>query len=145
VDLPVPQPGLVIRYAYLWRSEEAQGREEGVKDRPCAVVLASQRTGQALTVVVAPITHALPRDPGAAVEIPATVKARLTLDPARSWIITSEVNVFRWPGADIRPIDPRVRSRGYAYGYLPSGLTRAMIDGVRDQMRRGLARIVGRN
>jgi len=70
---------------------------------------------------------------------------RLKLDAARSWIVTSEVNVFRWPGPDIRPIDPRDRSQGYAYGYLPSGLTRAMIDGVREQMRRGSARIVGRD
>ncbi|HEY1936215.1 MAG TPA: hypothetical protein VGG99_29765 [Acetobacteraceae bacterium] len=136
---------MVIRYAFLWRSEEARGREEGVKDRPCAVVLATRRTGQALTVVVSPITHAVPPDPGAAVEIPAAVKARLKLDAARSWIVISEVNVFRWPGTDIRPIDPRDRSQGYAYGFLPSGLTRTTIDGVRDQMRRGVARIVARD
>lgn len=145
MNVPDPQPGLVIRYAYLWRSEEAQGREEGVKDRPCAVVLASRQIGRALTVVVVPITPAPPRDPGAAVEIPAAVKARLKLDPTRSWIITTEVNVFRWPGPDIRPIDPRDHSQGFAYGYLPSGLTRAMIDGVRNQMRRGMAKIVDRD
>ena len=36
---PTPQAGLVIRYSYLWQSEAAAGREEGVKDRPCAVIL----------------------------------------------------------------------------------------------------------
>ena len=36
---PEPFPGLVVRYSYLWEREASQGREEGVKDRPCAVVL----------------------------------------------------------------------------------------------------------
>jgi hypothetical protein len=40
VSWPTPTPGLVIRYSYLWRNEAAAGREEGVKDRPCAIVLA---------------------------------------------------------------------------------------------------------
>jgi len=38
VSLPTPRPGLVIRYSYLWAREHDQGREEGVKDRPCAVL-----------------------------------------------------------------------------------------------------------
>jgi hypothetical protein len=38
--LPEPQPAMVIRYSYLWHGEYIQGREEGVKDRPCAVVAA---------------------------------------------------------------------------------------------------------
>jgi hypothetical protein len=37
---PTPRAGLVIRYSYLWQSEAAAGREDGVKDRPCAIVLA---------------------------------------------------------------------------------------------------------
>ena len=40
MTFPSPQPGLVIRYSYLWRREAAAGREEGVKDRPCAVIVA---------------------------------------------------------------------------------------------------------
>jgi hypothetical protein len=34
ITLPKPEPGLVIRYSYLWHDEHRQGREEGVKDRP---------------------------------------------------------------------------------------------------------------
>lgn len=145
MPLPDPQPGLVIRYAYLWRSEEARGREEGAKDRPCAVVLTTKRDGDRLIVVVAPITHASPHDPRAAIEIPAAVKARLRLDDERSWIITNEVNVFTWPGPDLRPVDPGDRALGFAHGYLPRGLAKAMIDGVREQMREGLAKIVRRD
>jgi hypothetical protein len=35
-----PQPGEVIRYAYLWWHEARRGQEEGLKDRPCSVVVA---------------------------------------------------------------------------------------------------------
>jgi hypothetical protein len=34
----LPQPGQVIRYAYLWWSEARVGREDGAKDRPCGVI-----------------------------------------------------------------------------------------------------------
>jgi hypothetical protein len=37
--LPPPQPGQVIRYAYLWWNEARAGREDGAKDRPCGIVL----------------------------------------------------------------------------------------------------------
>ena len=36
---PRTSSGLVIRNAYLWAEEHRRGQEEGVKDRPCAVVL----------------------------------------------------------------------------------------------------------
>jgi hypothetical protein len=39
VSLPIPQPGLVIRYSYLWSAEAQAGKEEGTKDRPCAIIL----------------------------------------------------------------------------------------------------------
>ena len=145
MSLPEPRPGLVIRYAYLWRSEEARGQVHGAKDRPCAIVVAIRRGSDKLTVVVAPITHAAPRDPSSAIELPAAVKARLKLDQAPSWIVTTEVNAFAWPGPDIRPVDLRDRTRGYAYGYLPAALTRAVIDGVRRHMREGRPRIVQRD
>ena len=40
MSLPAPQPGLVIRYAYLWAREHDRGAEDGAKDRPCAIVAA---------------------------------------------------------------------------------------------------------
>lgn len=39
MPLPRPEPGLVVSYAYLWRHEHNRGLEEGLKVRPCAVVL----------------------------------------------------------------------------------------------------------
>lgn len=83
--LPDPKPGLVIDDTYLWDAEQRAGREDGVKDRPCVIVIvATHREGGALMVTVAPITHSRPRHPGDAVEIPARTKARLGLDDARS-------------------------------------------------------------
>ena len=40
---PAAKPGLVIRYSYLWYREHLEGREEGQKDRPCAIIAARRR------------------------------------------------------------------------------------------------------
>lgn len=144
MPVPDPVPGLVIRYAYLWRSEADAGREEGRKDRPCAIVLATRRDGGKITVVVAPITHTPPRDRRLAIEIPAATKARLRLDDEPSWVVVDDLNYFVWPGPDIRPIDPTRPSAGFAYGLLPASMTSAIQEKVRTLMREGRARAVGR-
>jgi len=121
VNWPAPQPGLVIRYSYLWESEARQGREEGVKDRPCAVILVLLREGEEHPIVrVLPITHAPPSDPADALEIPAPTKERLGLDSDRSWVVLSEANDFIWPGPDLRP-RPGGDAGTVAYGFLPPG------------------------
>ena len=115
MTLPKPERGLIISYAYLWLSEYEQGREEGVKDRPCVIVVAIEDDNGSSMVTVAPITHSMPTAPEAAVEIPAATKRRLGLDDARSWVVVSEGNRFAWPGPDIRPIAPGQ----FDYGFLP--------------------------
>jgi hypothetical protein len=120
VSWPEPQPGLVIRYSYLWEREAREGREEGVKDRPCAIVLVLLREGEHPIVRVLPVTHAPPADPADALEIPQATKLRLGLDSERSWVVLSEANDFIWPGPDLRPAvngDPA----SVAYGMLPPG------------------------
>ena len=106
MPLPVPELGLVISYAYLWSSEADEGQEEGLKDRPCALVLSARDDGGDTVVAVVPVTHSLPQRPEEAVEISAAVKRRLGPDEARSWIVVSEINRFVWPGPDLRPICP---------------------------------------
>lgn len=120
---PRPQPGLVIRYSYLWESEARQGREEGIKDRPCAIILVAVTESGEERVLVLPITHAAPVDPKVAIEMPAVTKARLGLDAARSWIVLSELNAFIWPGPDLRPVTGEGLA-SVAYGFLPPGLFR---------------------
>ena len=117
MPIPTPEPGLVISYAYLWHHEHEAGREEGRKDRPSVIVLAVERPAADTTIVVVlPITHTLPGDAAAAVEIPAAIKRDLGLDDERSWIVVAQGNEFDWPGYDLRKIG---RSDRYDYGFLP--------------------------
>ncbi len=122
--MPLPQPvsGLVIRYSYFWYREHLEGREEGQKDRPCAIVAAVRADqGGETRVLVLPITHSPPDHHGLAVEIPAKVKQRLQLDDAQSWVVLSEWNEFVWPGPDLRRL-PNADDASIAYGMLPPGL-----------------------
>lgn len=98
MNLPAPKPGLVIRYAYLWESEAREGREEGTKDRPCAIVLVVLRDSDRPIVRVLPVTHSPPSHAADALEIPATTKQRLGLDGERSWVVLTEANDFIRPG-----------------------------------------------
>lgn len=118
---PSPTPGLVIRYSYLWRAEHARGREEGVKDRPCAIVLVTTGNGDKQVVTVLPVTHTPPSDPALSVEIPLATKRRLKLDDVRSWVVLAEANRFVWPGPDLRPTTPG-DAGSVAYGHLPYAL-----------------------
>ena len=62
MTFPKPVPGLVIRYSYLWLEEHQRGQEEGVKDRPCAIVLVTQVDDGEALVTVLPVTHVPPND-----------------------------------------------------------------------------------
>ena len=119
--LPEPVAGLVIRYSYLWQSESLSGREEGRKDRPCAVVASVRQEGGTVRVLVLPVTHTPPNADAVAIEIPEFVKRRLGLDDQRSWIVISEYNDFVWPGPDLRPT-PGDEEGSIAYGLLPGAL-----------------------
>ena len=118
MPFPEPVPGLVIRYGYLWAEEHARGQEEGVKDRPCAVILVSTDEAGEQWVTTLPVTHAPPSNPELAIEIPAATKCRLRLDDERSWVVLSEANRFLWPGPDLRPARPG-DAASVAYGQLP--------------------------
>ncbi len=114
----VPQPGLVIRYSYLWRREFLVGQEEGLKDRPCAVVVTHLDENGVTRVLALPITHSPPIANEPAIEIPAPVMTRLSLDAERSWIVLSEANIFAWPGPDLRILSGK-GPESAAYGFLP--------------------------
>lgn len=122
MSFPAPVPGLVLRYAYLWKREAETGREEAAKDRPCAIILTSHMENNGQRVFVLPVTHSPPAQADMAVEIPAATKSRLGLDAHRSWIVVTEVNEFVWPGPDLRPIPGS--SNVFTYGILPPGFFR---------------------
>jgi hypothetical protein len=60
VTISAPRPGEIISYSYLWADEYEAGREEGVKDRPCAVVMSVMTAGGETRLIVLPITHRPP-------------------------------------------------------------------------------------
>jgi hypothetical protein len=144
VDIPDPHAGLVIRYAYLWRDEHRRGLVEGSKDRPCAVVLAVERVDGRKRVVVAAITHSAPQADSRAIPLPPQTARRFGLDDLPHWIVTSEFNVFTWPGPDIRPI-PGSNPSSVAYGQLPYTLTNQLIDAAREYIRSGSTATIERD
>lgn len=144
MTLPTPRPGLVIRYSYLWARERDEGRVEGIKDRPCAVLLAVRTADGDLRVIVVPITHVPPEVAENAIEIPAASKRRLGLDDDQSWIVLTEGNAFAWPGPDLR-FAPSGGPESVALGYLPARLFKAVRDRFLALHERNKARFVPRS
>ena len=125
MSFPEPQVGLVIRYSFLWSHEARLGREEGSKDRPCAIVVMLVHKGQSPIIRVVPVTHVPPNSAETAMELPPQIKLHLGLDADHSWIVLDEANDFTWPGPDLRLIlasDVPV----FSYGMLPSGFMKVL-------------------
>ena len=144
MPLPFPEPGLVVSYSYLWDAEYRRGREEGVKDRPCAVILVSVDDEGDSVVTVLPISRSAPADPDLAVEVPATTKRRLGLDDERSWVVLTEANRFVWPRPDLSPARPG-DAASMAYGLLPFRLFETIRQKFIAAIRARRARVVPRS
>jgi hypothetical protein len=126
MPLPRPEPGLVVRYDYLWLRETGSTRLSG-KERPACLVATLDDEADPRLVLILPITHSRPAGDTAGIEIPRAVAQHLGLDGARSWVIVSEANVDFWPNAGLAPVPGK---RGvYAYGVLPPALFGKVRDG----------------
>ncbi len=136
-----PAVGLVIRHAYLWWSEARQGQEEGRKDRPCLIIHRRQNEYGETEVFIAPITHRPPHSTERAIHLPQATKRRLGLDDQDSWIITTEVNRFVWPGPDLRPVP----GGGLAYGHLPARMTQDVVQQIKDNANDQSLKVVRRD
>ena len=131
MTFPAPVPGLVIRYSFLWSREARTGATEGA--RPCAIVVAIPKDEHGDTrVVVVPVTRSAPLDPTTSLQLPSAVKTALGLDPDSSWVCLDELNVFSWPGYDLRAI---LGTDRIDYGHLPKPLFEAIRRGVLDLNR----------
>jgi hypothetical protein len=135
---------LLIRYAFLWSTEQAAGAVEAAKERPCAIVIAARRTADGdIQTIVAPVTHRPPQDPTASLEIPPQICRQLGLDGARHWLRSDELNSFAWPGYDLRPIPGQ--SGRYDYGMLPQGLFQQLREGILARQKARVGRIIPRD
>ena len=133
----------MVRYAYLWTHEAAEGREEARKDRPCAVVIATTDAAGVPSVVVVPITSRAPVVPGDGMEIPAATRRRLGLQDEPCWAVLTEVNRFAWPGPDLRPVQA-VAGPSWSYGPLPAVLFERLRDAVVARARSRALRVTSR-
>jgi len=132
MNIPEPRAGMVISYSYLWEREARRGQEEGVKYRPCAIVLATDAADGKKRVQILPVTHSPPSENEAAIEIPAVIKRHLKLDDHPSWILLGEYNQFLWPGYDLGEVGS---SHSPVYGFLPQKFFQFVVDGFLAQSR----------
>jgi len=145
LTLPIPKPGLVVRYGFLWSHEQRSGAVEAEKDRPCAIILAVRAAaGGAVKVTVAPITHTPPADESASIRLHPSVAKRLGLDSQPQWLRIDELNRFTWPGYDLRP-RPDDPTR-YEYGMLPGPLFETLRRAIlARQQAKAAIRVAGRD
>ena len=141
-----PEPGLVIRYDFLWKHEEKRGQEQGVKDRSCAVVLATKpKEDGSRTVMLAPITHSPPRTDETAIEVPAKVGQHLGLDDDRSWIKTHQVNTLTWPKDQIPFGVVQTKQGDWSQGMLPDKLSEKVFNQVRENAQERTLQTIARD
>lgn len=58
-----------------------------------------------------------------------------------SWVITTEVNRFIWPGPDIRAVP----GGAMAYGHLPAALTQDVVKQIKTNARDQVLMVIGRD
>lgn len=97
-----PPVGHVVAYEYLWSSQTGK-REDGAKVYPCSVVMADSTAGGQSIAYLLGISHSPPHAGERALQLPPQLKKRLGLDPEPAWIYLDQINVFVWPGPDLRP------------------------------------------
>jgi hypothetical protein len=141
VPLDPPQPGQVIGYRYLWWNEHRKGQQEGAKERPCAVVYAVKSVVDKTRIYVLPITHTKPFETEDGMELLPQWQRHLGLDDQPSWIMTSELNYFEWPGVDIRGSN----TEDISYGFLPHRVTTRLRELIRERVRRNRVRALVRD
>lgn len=94
--------GNIIAYEYLW-SSKARSRQDCEKIYPTALILSKRDELGSEMVYALGISHMRPRDGRRALELPRKLSRHIGLDDAPQWLYTDEVNVFVWPGPDVRP------------------------------------------
>lgn len=143
ISWTIPRPTDVLAYVYLWHREARKGRDEGSKERPVVVVVATEKRPHGTQLLVVPVTTRAPRAGDGAIEMPSRVRHHLGLGEERCWIIADEVNRFTWPGPDIRPmrrggdVNPR-------YGAIPGRLFEQVRQKLEQAARAGRLKVTKR-
>jgi len=138
----LPKVGQVIRHYFLWADEQAAGRTEGAKARPCIIIAIEPRPNGEPRVTVLPITSQPPKPNASVVAVPGALKERLGLDPARpAWVVVEEANVFAWPGFDLVPS----RDGDFVHSAVTSGFFQQIVAAALAVHSRGKLQITDRD
>ncbi|MEO6433896.1 MAG: hypothetical protein ABIO29_07970 [Sphingomicrobium sp.] len=105
------------------------------------MIVAQRRIGDHLQLLVSPITHRQP-PAGEGVRLPLRVKQHLDLDAEPSWIVTTEINQFVWPGPDVRIVEGRGTP---VYGAIPAALFEQVRQQIGDNVEKYRTRITPRS
>ena len=118
-----PPVGSLIAYEYLWASQFSD-RADGAKTYPVAILLARNDKGPVPLAYALALPHSVPRAGDRAVIVPQKLLRHLGLATDPAWIYTDQINIFGWPGPDLRPAGYRSvlpRARGTCViGALPA-------------------------
>jgi hypothetical protein len=117
VPKPDPQVGLVVRFEYIWQSQDQASK--GDKRRPCIIILAVAATDDTpAKAMVCPITHSAPRYGDIGLAIADEEKRLMGLDPDDQWVIVSEANLFPWNDSGL----VQLADGSWTYGVTPRDL-----------------------
>jgi PemK-like, MazF-like toxin of type II toxin-antitoxin system len=119
-----PKVGDVINYIFLF-AHEAKTRDEGVKARPCVVIMADARQQR---VLVAPLTTQGDRYADT-LAIPDEV-CRIARLRGPFAVVLSELNIFTWLGYDVRPLHG---TNDITIGRFPPGFTAKVMTAIKNQ------------
>jgi hypothetical protein len=136
-----PKVGQVVDHSFLWAAEQAAGRIEGRKVRPC-LIIAVESVDNSNRVTLLPITSQPPSPGSTVVAVPGNIKDRLGLDANRpAWVVVDDANVFVWPGFDLVPqVDG-----GFVRGLVTAGFFQQVRDTVIQARSRGRPRRIDRD
>ena len=102
MKIPLKPPvGHLIAYEYLWASQH-QTRDDGAKTYPAAIVMTRDDLAPFPLAYVLGISHKPPRADERALEVLSKLKRHLGMDDQPTWIYTDQINIFAWPGPDLR-------------------------------------------
>ena len=112
--LPIPRPGLVVGYDFLFREQADAGMDNPGKPHPAAIILVVRKDVQTRVSLVA-ISHTPPRPEEQRFRLRLTrAECRaMGLDSGDQWINLRDINAFDWPGYDLVRSAP---GGSYVYG-----------------------------
>ncbi len=119
-----PKVGDIINYIFLF-AHEAETRDEGVKERPCVVVMTIPEQQR---VLVAPLTTQGDRYPDT-LPVPDAV-CRIAKLSGPTAVVLSELNLFTWLGYDVRPLHG---TDDIYVGRFPPGFTSAVMTRIKNR------------